>query len=52
MITVSLMDSMESTMNTTGSPKRTLQDTDKIDDMDGPHQTMPGSFRTGTGGTG
>ncbi|XP_062608444.1 centrosomal protein of 162 kDa-like [Saccostrea cucullata] len=54
---VSLMDSMDSTMNTTGSPKvgGTLQDPRKsegLDDVDGQihvQQSTPGSFKTGTG---
>lgn len=54
---VSLMDSMESTMNTTGSPKvgGTLQEprrSEGLDDIDGQinvQQSTPGSFRTGTG---
>ncbi|XP_056015434.1 centrosomal protein of 162 kDa-like isoform X3 [Ostrea edulis] len=53
---VSLMDSMDSTMNTTGSPKigGTLQEARKsgLDDVDGHlhvQQSTPGSFKTGTG---
>lgn len=48
---------MESTMNTTGSPKvgGTLQEphrSEGLDDIDGQinvQQSTPGSFRTGTG---
>jgi hypothetical protein len=51
------MDSMDSTMNTTGSPKigGTLQEPRKsggLDDVDGHlhvQQSTPGSFKTGTG---
>ncbi|KAK3091654.1 hypothetical protein FSP39_021588 [Pinctada imbricata] len=54
---VSLMDSMESTMNTStvGAGGSLRNTNDKLDDIDGPqhvHQSMPGSFKTGTGGTG
>ncbi|XP_078339007.1 centrosomal protein of 162 kDa-like isoform X2 [Crassostrea virginica] len=53
---VSLMDSMDSTMNTTGSPKvgGTLQEprrSEGLDDVDGQInvQSTPGSLKTGTG---
>lgn len=56
---MSLMDSMDSTMNTTGSPKvgGTLQEprrSEGLDDVDGQInvQSTPGSLKTGTGENG